>query len=110
MAAFAGLACADSVLPQVRDPLHRALSALDHSVACGAHCSTCFKLVKDPVAWARRCAEVGDAQFELVRGRLDNPEAAVDDYDLVLVADRYFESLVRLPGSGSRCGCGLVAV
>ena len=39
---------------------------------------------------------MSDAQYELVRGTAESGEEAVDQYDFVLVTERYFESLVVL--------------
>jgi hypothetical protein len=59
------------------------------------------------VKWAKRCPEVGNSQFELVRGGREadaDMGDVVDDYDLVIVTDRYFESLVRRRGKEGRGG------
>lgn len=55
-------------LHQVRDPIIRAVSAYEHSLACGQHCSMCWKLIEDKVRWARQCADVADAQYNLMKG------------------------------------------
>ena len=125
----------------VREPTRRALSALRHSRECGKGCAMCWKLVKEPLRWARQCGEVHNSQALQLQGdatsfgrvavagvgatlaaggrvqqRLpggsgggsaarEAAEAAlfvvpmeevVEDYDLVVVAERYWESLVIL--------------
>jgi len=80
----------------VREPVTRATSSYLHGVDCGAKCAMCHKLLDDQVKWARRCKDVADAQFELVKGSASEPGDAVDNYDLVAVTDRFWESLVVL--------------
>lgn len=80
----------------IRDPVLRAVSAYEHSVACGQHCSMCWKLLNDKIRWARQCSDVADAQYNLMKGAFIEPEDIIDDYDFVLVTERYFESLVVL--------------
>jgi len=81
----------------VRDPVQRAVSAYRHSLECGKHCAMCWKLLSEPLRWARQCGDVQDAQLLLARGNPEeDAEQVVEDYDLVLVTERYFESLVVL--------------
>lgn len=80
----------------VRDPVARATSSYLHSVRCGTQCAMCHKLLGDQVKWARQCKDVADAQFELVKGTANDPADAIDTYDLVVVTERFWESLVVL--------------
>jgi hypothetical protein len=85
-----------TIMIKVRDPIQRAVSSYDHSIKCGKHCAMCWKMISDPLRWARQCSDVQNAQVELTKGTLEDVEQVVEDYDLVLVTERYFESLVVL--------------
>jgi len=83
-------------IASIRDPVLRAISAYEHSIKCGQHCSMCWKLINDKVRWARQCHDVADAQYNLMRGVYEDVEDIIDDYDFVLVTERYLESLIVL--------------
>ncbi len=80
----------------VRHPLRRAISGFYHSKKCGKHCAMCWKNLDDPIKWARTCSDVHDAQYDFIRGSFESIEDIMDDYDLILVTERYWESLVVL--------------
>lgn len=80
----------------IRDPVQRAVSAFQHSKECGAKCAMCYKLLKDQLKWAKGCTEIHNAQYEFIRGVLEDPAAVIDSYDFVLIAERPWESLVVL--------------